>query len=144
MISKWFRWTKSSTYRSGLRLGSLDNLSVELRGRGLVELGEVLESTGPDGIQEPQGTESIDISRVLCHVERHLDVRLRSKVAAIHTAVSIPSSPASRNDPNSLNLVGLHLADDVHQVGGVGQISVVKDHVFVLVQVLDSSSVEGR
>lgn len=68
------------------------------------------------------------LHRVLCHVKRHFDVRLRSQV---------------------VKLGRLHMVDDVDQIGRVGQITIVQQElgalVRVFVQMLDTARVErGR
>ena len=78
---------------------------VKLGGRRLIEPHVVLEATGAHGIEQTQGTERVDVARILCHVEGDFDVRLRAEI---------------------VNLGRLDLRDDVYKVGAVRQVSVVQ------------------
>jgi hypothetical protein len=91
--------------RRRLRLGRLDDLAVELGGRGLVEADVLLEPAGPDGVQQTEGAEAVDVAGVFGHLEGDLDVRLGAEV---------------------VDLGGLDVGDDVDQVGRVGEIAIVK------------------
>lgn len=76
---------RDSVRRSGVEgrlfaLGCLDDLSVQLRGRGLVEADVLLEPGRPDGVEQSERAETVNVSGVLGHLERHLDVRLSSEV----------------------------------------------------------------
>lgn len=77
---------------------------VKLGGRRLIEPHVVLEATGADGIEQTQGTERVDVARILCHVKGDFDVRLRAEI---------------------INLRRLDLRDDVDKVGAIRQVSVV-------------------
>ena len=46
----------------GFALWGLDDLSVEFGGRGLVEADVFLEADGPDGIEEAQGSERVNVA----------------------------------------------------------------------------------
>lgn len=72
--------------------------SIKLGSRRLVEPHVVLESTGAYGIEKAQGTEGVDITCILRHVERDLDMRLRTEV---------------------VNFSWLDLCDDVYEVGAI-------------------------
>ena len=91
-----------------LALGGLDDLTVELRGGGLVETAVLLETGGTDGIEHTESAEAVDITGVLGELERDLDVGLGAEV---------------------VDLGGLDLRNNVDEVGSVGQVTVVKDHL---------------
>ena len=78
--------------------------SVKLRGRRLIESHVLLEATGAHGVEQTKGTERIDVTRILRHLEGDFDVRLRAEV---------------------VNLGRLDLRDDVDEVGAIRQVSVV-------------------
>ena len=65
----------------------------------------LLESTCTDGIKEAESTETIDVTSVLGHLERNLDVRLSTEV---------------------VDLSRLDLGNNVHEVGAVAQIAIMK------------------
>ena len=68
----------------------------------------LLETGGTDGIEHTESAETVDITGVLGELERDLDVGLGAEV---------------------VDLGGLDLRDDVDEVGSVGQVTVVKDHL---------------
>jgi len=76
----------------------------------LVEADEVSKTTGTDGIEETEGSDSINVSGVLGHVKGDLDVGLSTQV---------------------IDLGGEDLGNDVDEAGGVGQVTVVKTHLGV-------------
>ena len=88
-----------------LRLRRLDDLAVELGRRRLVEAHDLLEPARPDRVEQAQRAECIDVARVLGHLERDLDVRLRAQVVHLRRA---------------------HGRDDVHEVRRVRQVAVVQ------------------
>lgn len=96
---------RTGVERRGLGLWALDDLPVELGSGRLVESHNTSEAARPDGIQEAQRPEAIDIASVLGHLEGDLDVRLSTKVVQLRRA---------------------YLADDVHEVGAVRQIAIVQ------------------
>ena len=63
-----------------LALWGLDDFSVELGSRGLVEARMLVKPDGTDGVKEAQSAEPIDIGGVFCHLKRDFDVRLSTKV----------------------------------------------------------------
>ena len=71
----------------------------------MVETNVLLESTCTDGIEKAESTEAINVTGIFCHLERDLDVRLSTEV---------------------VDLSRLDLGDNVHEVGAVAQIAVVK------------------
>jgi hypothetical protein len=77
-------------------LRSLNDFTVQLGRRSLVEPGVLLESTRSDSVEQSKRTESIDVSGVLGHFKRNLDVRLSAQV---------------------VDLGGLDLRNDVNKVG---------------------------
>ena len=91
--------------RRRLGLGRLDDLAVQLRGRRLVEPDVLLEPARADRVEDAQRAQAVDVPRVLCHLERDLDVRLCAEV---------------------VDLRRLDLGDDVHEVGAVAQVAVVQ------------------
>lgn len=94
----WVEW-------SSLGLRSLNDLPVQLRGRGLVETDVLLESTRTDRVKKTESTETIDVARVFGHLERDLDVRLSTEI---------------------VDFSGLDLGNDVHKVCAIAQIAIVK------------------
>lgn len=52
---------RSGIEGGGLRLGSLDDLSVELGSRGLIETDVLLQAAGSDGVEQPQCAQTIDV-----------------------------------------------------------------------------------
>jgi hypothetical protein len=97
---------RTGVERSGLGLGNLTDLSVELGGRGLVEADLLLHTTGADGIEHAENTNTIGIGGVLGHIEGNLDVGHGAEV---------------------VNLIGLYLGNDRDQVGGIAEIAVVEE-----------------
>ncbi len=78
--------------------------TVKLRSRRLIESHVVLEAAGAHGVEQTQGTESVDIASIFGHVEGDLDVRLCAEV---------------------VDLGWLDLRDDIHKVGAIRQIAMV-------------------
>ncbi len=76
----------------------------------LVEADKVGKTAGTDGIEETEGSDSINIGSVLGHVEGDLDVGLSAQV---------------------VDLGGEDLGDDMNQAGRVRQVTVVKTHLGV-------------
>lgn len=114
--------------RSLLVLGNGLDLSVQFGSGSLVEASLLLESTCTDSIEQTEGTDAVHLSTVLGKVERHLDVALSSQV---------------------VNLIRLDLSHQSAQVGGISEISIVKEEtdtlvVRILVKMVDSSRVERR
>lgn len=91
--------------RGCLTLRGLHDLAVQLGRRRLVEPHMLLEPAGTDGVEQPQRAQPVDVPSVLGHFKGDLDVRLRAEV---------------------VNLRGLDLGDDVHEVGAVAEIAVVQ------------------
>lgn len=91
--------------RRCLALGRFDNLAIQFRGRSLVEPHVSLESDGANGIEKTKGAHAIDIGCILGHLKRDLDVRLSTKV---------------------VDLGREHLGEDVHEIGAVGEITVMQ------------------
>ena len=71
----------------------------------MVETNVLLESTCTDGIEKAESTEAINVTGIFCHLERDLDVRLSTEV---------------------VDLSRLDLGDNVHEVGAVAQITIMK------------------
>ena len=94
---------RSGIERSGLSLGNLLDLAVELRGGSLVELDLACQIAAADGLQNAQSTKSINVCSVFGHLERDLDMRLGSQV---------------------VDLVGLNLVNDGDEVASVRQIAI--------------------
>ena len=74
---------------------SLDK-TVELRSRRLVEARVLLEATRADRVEETEGAEAIDISGILGHLERDLDMRLGTEVVDL----------CRLNGSNNINKIG--------------------------------------
>jgi hypothetical protein len=91
--------------RSSLALGSLDDFAVEFGRGGLVEPDVFLESDCADGIKETKGSHTVDVSCVLSHLKGDFDMRLSTKV---------------------VNLSRQNLSENVHEVGTVGEITIVE------------------
>jgi hypothetical protein len=64
----------------------------------------LLEAAGAHGVEQTQGTKSVDIASIFGHVEGDLDVRLCAEV---------------------VDLGWLDLRDDIHEVGAIRQIAMV-------------------
>ena len=110
--------------RRRLALRRLLDLAVQLRGRGLVEAGRLLEAQDADRLEQAQRAERVGIGGVFRRLEAHLDVALRREV---------------------VDLVRLDLLDEADQVGGVGQVAVVQEEARVrLVRVGDRGGRCGR
>jgi len=90
---------------SGLALRGFDNFSVEFGCRCLIEFDVFLETACSDCVQQPEGTQAVNVARVLGHLEGNLDMRLGAEV---------------------INFCRLDLGDDVHEVGAVAEIAIVK------------------
>ena len=71
----------------------------------MVETNVLLESTCTDGIEKAESTEAINVTGIFCHLERDLDVRLSTEI---------------------VDFSGLDLGNDVHKVGAIAQIAIVK------------------
>jgi hypothetical protein len=102
--------------------------AVQLAGAGLVEARLLLQAQRADGLQQPQRADAVGVGGVLGLLEAHRHVAHRAQV---------------------VDLVGLHLLHDAHQVGAVRQVTVVQLEapvvdVRVLVEVVDAVGVEQR
>ena len=64
-----------------------------------------LESTGTNGVEEAESTETIDVAGVFGHFERDLNVRLSTEI---------------------VDLSGLDLGDNIYEVGAVAQVTIVE------------------
>jgi hypothetical protein len=62
----------------------------------LVEADVVLKACRPDGVEDPERTEAVDVARVLGHLERDLDVRLGAEVVDLGRLRGGPAWSASR------------------------------------------------
>lgn len=65
----------------------------------------LLEAAGADGVEETERPERVDIAGVFGHLERYLDVRLSTKV---------------------VDLCRLNLCDDIDEIGGICQITIMQ------------------
>ena len=65
----------------------------------------LLKSTRTNGVKETESAETVDVACVFGHLERDLDVRLSTEV---------------------VYLSRLDLGNDVHEVGAIAQITIVK------------------
>ena len=91
--------------RRRLALWRFDDLAIQFRGGGLVEPHVSLEPDGTNGIEKTEGAHAIDISCILGHLERDLDVRLGSEV---------------------VDLGREHLSEDVHEISAVGEVTIMQ------------------
>lgn len=94
--------------RGCLALRRFHDLAIQFRGRSLVEPHVFLESDGTDGIEKTEGAYGVDISCILGHLERDLDMRLSAKI---------------------VDLGREHLSEDVHEIGAVGKITVMQSEL---------------
>ena len=120
-------WTRG-TKRRGLVLGRHRGVSVQLRGRCLVEADLPGPVQDAQRLQQAQGAQRVGVRGVLRRLEAHLHVALGGEV---------------------VDLVRPDLLNQPDQVGRVGQVSVVQEEppagfMGVLVQVVDTCGVEGR
>ena len=104
------------------------DLTVELRGRRLIEAHPVLHAEDADRLQQPQRAERVGIRRVFRRLERHRDVALRREI---------------------VDLVGLDFLHDADEVGRIRHVAVVHEEahfrlVRIVVEVIDACGVEGR
>ena len=93
----------------GLGLGDLADLTVELRGGGLVETDLLLHTAGADSIEHAEDTNTVGIGSVLGHIEGNLDVGHGAEI---------------------VNLIGLHLGNDRDQVGGIAEVTVMEEKLW--------------
>lgn len=111
--------------RSSLLLRNFLHFTVQLTSGCLIELHLLSQTASTNSIQQAQRSQSINLASVLGHVKRHLHMRLSGQV---------------------VNLSRSHLRDDVHETGGVSQITIVQNHlwlvVLISVQMLNTASVE--
>jgi hypothetical protein len=94
----------------------------------LVETDVLLKTTGADSIEETQSAQAVNISRVFGHFEGDFDVGLGTEI---------------------VDLGGLHLCDDVHEIGAIAQITImqlelVRVLMLVFIQMMQTTSVETR
>ena len=99
---------RTGVERRLLALGRLDNLTVQLGRRSLVEPDVLFQTGSTDRVEDTERAETVDVASVFRHFKRDLDVGLVAEV---------------------VDLGGLDLGDDVGHVGGVGQVTVVEDHL---------------
>ena len=112
--------------RRGFLLGGFLHQAIQLGGAGLVEAGLLFHAENADGFQDAQRADAIRIGGVFRRLEGHGHVAHGGQV---------------------VDLVRLHLLDDAHQAGGIGQVAVVERELAVvdmriLVQVVDAVGVE--
>ena len=112
--------------RRGFLLRDFLHQAIQLGGAGLVEAGLLFQAQDADGFQDAQGADAVGVGGVFRRLEGHGHVAHGGQV---------------------VDLVGLHLLDDAHQAGGIGQVAVVERElavvdVRVLVQVVDAVGVE--
>ena len=106
--------------RSGLALGNFLDLAVQLRGRSLIHLAGLGQTADADGLQHAQNTQCVHITGVLGCIEGDLNMALCSQI---------------------VDLVGLDLAHQTDQTGGIGQVTVMQGDSVLLDQVVDTSGV---
>ena len=106
--------------RSGLALGDFLDLAVQLGGRSLIHLAALGQAANTDSLQHTQNTQSVHIAGVLGSIEGDLNMALCSQI---------------------VDLIGLDLAHQTDQAGGIGQVAVVQGDSVLLDQVVDTSGV---
>ena len=110
----------------GFLLRNFLHQTVKLRSAGLIEAGLLFQPEDADRLQDAQRADAIRVGRVLRLLERDGHMAHRGQV---------------------VDLVGLHLLDDAHQAGEVGQVAVVQHEVAVidmriLIEMVDPVGVE--
>ena len=109
--------------RSGLALGNLLDLAVQLRGRSLIHLAGLGQTADTDGLQHAQNAQCVHIAGVLGCIKGDLNVALCGQI---------------------VDLIGLDLAYQTDQAGGIGQVTVMQGDRVLLDQVVDTSGVGDR
>jgi len=113
---------------SGLGLGDLLNLSVQLGGGRLVETDLLLHAASADGIEHTKNANTIGIGSIFGHVKGDLDMGHGAEV---------------------VDFGGANLGNDGDQVRSIAEIAIVQEElnacgVAVLVEMVDAASVKGR
>ena len=106
--------------RSGLTLGDFLDLAIQLGGGSLIHLAGLGQAADPDSLQHTQNTQCVHIAGVLRSIKGDLNMALCSQI---------------------VDLVGLDLAHQTDQAGGIGQVAVVQGDSILLDQVVDTSGV---
>lgn len=100
--------------------------AIELGSGGLVEAGLFFQAKDTDGFEDAQGTDAVGVRGVFWRFEADSHVTHGSQV---------------------VDFVWLDLLDDANEVGGVGQVTVVQDEVFIvdvriLIQMVNTVGIE--
>lgn len=106
--------------RSGLTLGNFLHLAVQLRGRSLIHLAGLGQAADTDSLQHTQNAQCIHIAGVFGCIEGDLNMALCGQI---------------------VDLVGLDLAYQTDEAGGIRQVAVMQMDSIFLDQVVDTSGV---
>jgi len=96
---------RAGVERRRFALRRLDDFAVQLGRRGLVEPHVLLQPACSDSVEEAESAKPINVPRVFCHLKRDFNVRLRAKI---------------------VDLRRLDLCNDVHEVGAIAEITIMK------------------
>ena len=89
----------------GFPLGDLLHLAEKLRGGSLIDAALRGQAADAHRFQNPQHSQSVNVSGILRHIKGHLHVALGRQI---------------------VNFIGLHQGNDPDQAGGIRQVSVVE------------------
>ena len=106
--------------RSGLTLGNFLHLAVQLRGRSLIHLAGLGQAADTDSLQHTQNAQCIHIAGVFGCIEGDLNMALCSQI---------------------VDLIGLDLAYQTDEAGGIRQVAVMQMDSIFLDQVVDAGGV---
>ena len=106
--------------RGGLALGNFLDFAVQLGGRSLIHLAGLGQAADTNGFQHTQNAQSVHIAGILRSIKRNLNMALCSQI---------------------VDLIGLDLAHQTDQTGGIGQVAIVQGDSVLLDQVVDTSGV---
>ena len=106
--------------RGGLALRNFLDLAVQLGGGSLIHLAGLGQAADADSLQHTQNAQCVHIAGVLGCVKGDLNVALCSQI---------------------VDLIGLDLAHQTDQAGGIGQVAVVQSDRVLLDQMVDTSCV---
>jgi hypothetical protein len=106
--------------RGGLALGNFLDLTIQFRGRSLIHLAGLGQAANTDSLQHAQNAQSVHIAGIFRSIKRNLNMALCSQI---------------------VDLIGLDLAHQTDQTGGIGQVAVMQGDSVLLDQVVDTSGV---
>lgn len=97
----------------------------------------LLQASRSDSVQNSKRSQPVDITRVLGHLERNFDVRLGSQIVNLgrltHRAskrLAVERWGACIHPQQVREWTNHDLRNNVDQVGGIGQITIVKHHLW--------------